>query len=97
LAGFTAFYDMDELSKTFVAVSESLRKRGLKVHPEGVPMLSIENHPYAYAPDGKGSWHHIHQDKNTWTRLITHDDPEAIAEAIHAHFCATKKSGDQEK
>jgi hypothetical protein len=76
---------------TFVRVFEALRKRGLKVSVGGVPFIAIEDHPFAYAPDGQGSWRHMHHDEKAWTHLISHDDPEVIADAIHKHFAAKRE------
>ena len=74
----------------FVLVFEALRKRGLKVAAGGVPFIAIEDHPFMYAPNGKGSWGHMHRDENTWTHLISHDDPEVIADAVVQHLDKTR-------
>ena len=77
----------------FVEVYNALLKRGLHPCAEGVPMLYFEDGQHGYSPNGKGSWHVIRHDKGDWQHLITHDDPEVIAQTILAHHSAAKKSG----
>jgi hypothetical protein len=79
---------------TFVLVFAALLKQGLKVSVGGVPFIKIENHPFMYTQDSEGSWGSMHQDENAWTHLISHDDPQVLADAVHGHFSATReKSG----
>ncbi len=78
----------------FIAVFEALVARGLRPFPEGVPLITLgQNH--GYSPDGKGSWVHLDYRRtgSDWDHVVTHDDPRVVADAIHAHFSATKKSG----
>jgi hypothetical protein len=78
----------------FCDVFQALVARGLDVRAEGVPMVSITNTDFGYAPTVRG-WATLDWSKsgNDWIHLADHAaGHEAIAAAIAEHFSATKKS-----
>jgi hypothetical protein len=78
---------------TLWTVRDELRARGIRCEVECPGWLDIENSEHMYAPNGKGSWVHLHQTRTSWAHLVAHNDPKVIAEAIHAHFFSTRRSG----
>jgi|HubBroStandDraft_6_1064221.scaffolds.fasta_scaffold01128_14 hypothetical protein len=86
---------MDQSSSIDVLfrVYEALRSRGLKCAVPCPGYIEFPNHAFMYAPNSHGNWVHMHQDKSSWTHLISHKDPSVVANAIHAHFSATRKYG----
>ena len=79
----------------FTDVFRALHARGLDVHPEGVPLISVANHAFGYAPTYRG-WASLdfETEGSSWIHLADHAaGHEAIAAAIAEHWSATKKSG----
>ena len=71
-----------------------LQSRGVGAEVKFPGYIQMEGHEYAYVP-GVGHWLHQHKDARSWTRLdvLDESDAEKIAEAIHAHFFSTRRSG----